>query len=154
MKHTNTETDNIALYTIEKVDNERAKSSCAPTNRYKATLCTPKVYVATELHCEPWFACSLSTTKCSFVLIAWCTRLFCMNVIGYHMHRDGTQYYVVSLASVSTGSAHTADLFFNYRVDLNITEFRETIPLICVSLIYSFVIIGIYNFFWYMYNTI
>ena len=49
---TDTETDNTALYTIKKFDNEHAKSSCAPPNWYKATLCTTKVYVGTELHCE------------------------------------------------------------------------------------------------------
>ena len=37
-----TETDNTALYTIKKFDNEHAKLSCAPPNRY----------VSTELHCE------------------------------------------------------------------------------------------------------
>ena len=44
-------------------DNKHAKSSCASPNRYKATLCTTKLYVGTELHCESWFACSLSNTK-------------------------------------------------------------------------------------------
>ena len=58
------QTDNIVLYTITvRVDNDHEKSSCAPPNQYKATLCTTIVYVGTELHCEPWFACSLSTTK-------------------------------------------------------------------------------------------
>ena len=31
-----------------------------PQNR---TLCTTNVHVGTELHCEPWFACSLSKIK-------------------------------------------------------------------------------------------
>ncbi len=38
---------------ISKVHKEHANSSCAPPNQYKATLCTTKVYVGTELHCEP-----------------------------------------------------------------------------------------------------
>ena len=49
-----TETDNTLLYIIKKkVDNKYAKSSCAPPNRYKAMVCTTKVYIDTELHCEP-----------------------------------------------------------------------------------------------------
>ena len=32
-----------------RVDNEHAKSSCAPPNQYKAMLCNTKVYVGTEL---------------------------------------------------------------------------------------------------------
>ncbi len=51
-RQTDTETDNTALYTIKKFDNEHAKSPCAPPYRYKATLCTTKVYVGTELHCR------------------------------------------------------------------------------------------------------
>ncbi len=58
-----TETDNTALYTMQKFDNEHAKSSCAPPNRYEAMLCTTEVHVNTELHCQPWFACLLPTTK-------------------------------------------------------------------------------------------
>ncbi len=58
-RNTDTETDNTASYTIKKIDNEHTKSSCAPPNRHKATVCTTKVYVGTELHYEPWFARSL-----------------------------------------------------------------------------------------------
>ncbi len=58
-----TETDNTALYTIKRIGNEHAKLSCAPPNWYKATLCTTKVYIGIELHCEHWFACSLSDIK-------------------------------------------------------------------------------------------
>ncbi len=36
----------------------------APPNQYKAILCTTtKVCVVTELHCEPWFVCTLWTTE-------------------------------------------------------------------------------------------
>ena len=31
--------------------------TCAPSSHYKAMLCTTKVYVGTEVHCGPWFAC-------------------------------------------------------------------------------------------------
>ena len=58
-----------------KVDNEHAKSSCAPPNRYKATLCTTKVYFGTELHCEPWFACLLSTIE---ICLCLCTICVCL----------------------------------------------------------------------------
>ena len=52
--HINTETDNTALYTISQlVCTKYAKSSCAPPDQYKSTLCTTKVYVGTELHCQP-----------------------------------------------------------------------------------------------------
>ena len=33
--------------------NVHEKASCAPPNQNKATLCTTKVYVCTELHYEP-----------------------------------------------------------------------------------------------------
>ena len=48
--HAYTEADNTALYTIKKIDTKHAKSSCAPPNRYKAMLCTNKVYADTKLH--------------------------------------------------------------------------------------------------------
>ncbi len=57
-------TDNITLCTIKVVaHNAHAKSSYAPPNQYKATLCTTKVYIGTELHCQPWFACTLWTSE-------------------------------------------------------------------------------------------
>ncbi len=41
------------------------KSSCALLNQYKATLCTTKVYVGPELHCQPWFVCLPSASWCT-----------------------------------------------------------------------------------------
>ena len=65
----------------KKVDNEHAKSSCAPPNQYKAMLCTTKVYVGTELHCEPWFACSLITTKILYLYMSMLVNHLCMFIV-------------------------------------------------------------------------
>ncbi len=43
----NAETDNTALSIIKKKFMQNAKSSYAPPNQYKATLCTTKVYIGT-----------------------------------------------------------------------------------------------------------
>ncbi len=64
--HTNGQLDwqhSIVHHPGRSADNKCAKSSCAPPSQYKATLYTTKVYVGTKLHCHPWFACLLSTTK-------------------------------------------------------------------------------------------
>ncbi len=34
---------------------QNRKLSCAPPDQYKATLCTTKVCISTELHCETWY---------------------------------------------------------------------------------------------------
>ena len=60
----------------KKVDNEHAKSSCAPPNLYKAKLYTTKVYVG-----EPWFACPLLTTKVLYILYVLVHHL-CMFVVN------------------------------------------------------------------------
>ena len=69
----------IVLCTITvRADNEHAKLSCAPPSQYKATLCTTKVYIGTELQYEPWFACSLSTTKILYYAsMPLCTTCVC-----------------------------------------------------------------------------
>ena len=60
-----------------RVDNEHANLSCAP-NQYKSMLYTTKAYIRTELHCEPWFACSLSTTKIIYYAsVPLCTTCVC-----------------------------------------------------------------------------
>ncbi len=65
----------------KKVDNGHAKWSCAPPNWYKATLCTTKAYAGTELHCEPWFARSLSTTKILYLYTFVLVHHLCMFVV-------------------------------------------------------------------------
>ena len=61
----------------KKINNEHAKSSWAPSNWYKATLCTTKVYVSTKLHCEP-SACSLSARKILKIYIRPCQCTSCV----------------------------------------------------------------------------
>ncbi len=79
-KHRNTSWDwqHCIVHHQKRFDNKHAKSSCAPPNRYKAMLCTTRVYVGTELHCEPWLECPLSNTKILLTDIGppgapWCT---------------------------------------------------------------------------------
>ncbi len=45
-------TSHILCTITVRVDNTHAKSSCVPPNQYKASLCTTKVYVGTELYIE------------------------------------------------------------------------------------------------------
>ncbi len=46
---------------------------------YWATTLPFVVYVGTELHCEPWFACALSTTKILYYAsVPLCTTCVCL----------------------------------------------------------------------------
>ena len=59
-----------------RADNEHVKLSCASPNQYKGMLCTTKVYIGTELHCEPLFACLLSILY--YASVPLCTTCVCL----------------------------------------------------------------------------
>ena len=72
-------TTHVVLCNIAVVaDNFHAKLSCAPPNQHKATLCTTKVYVGTEVHSDPWFAFTLwSTEILDYASVPLCTTWAC-----------------------------------------------------------------------------
>ncbi len=63
---------------ITNMQNCQVRHLISTKVRCALTKCE-KVYVDTELHCEPWFACSLSTTKIPYyVSVPLCTTCVCL----------------------------------------------------------------------------
>ena len=102
---------------------------CTPLQWYRAKLCTTDLVVYQGAQGGPVFEkyglCTnvhFGAAQRSFVLIRWCTRWFCMNVISNHP--DGAQCDVVSLALSVCEHSHSRTvwsmtLIFGTGVDLD-----------------------------------
>ena len=115
-------------------NNEHAKLSCAPASQYKPTLYTTKVYVATELHCEPIFVypCELvkilamyeapqnSSHLCTMVHNAgqWCT----MQVDGAQRSSVPLKWCTMLLPKTHTNK-HTVTIWIRYQIWIGRLDF-------------------------------